>query len=171
MPGWKRKLDEDTWLVLQSKKLKSSQFITNVYEATLAKLRLGARLSFAAGSLDQIPGSPTTVALGEMNLDESAAGPSHSNPVSVTTTTPSITPQIRIEPDVICPTCLGNRQRRTFQGIQLSPEEFNRCGYCEKMACHVDQCKGCFNRFCINCCIQKYDDPCSETFVCISCLN
>jgi len=168
MPGTKRKMDEDTWIVTQSKKFKCGQLLANVYEGTLAQLRLGARNFFKRSSSSSAPGEiPTT----PPSSPVSDFGGGDDETPSCSSLSPVIRDVVSHNEDdgmtggvVICAAC-------SVDEVKMRDVSWEKCYYCEMTVCHVNPCQGCNEGFCGNCVITKYDNPSFETFSCYACLH
>ncbi|ODM97101.1 hypothetical protein Ocin01_09581 [Orchesella cincta] len=175
MPGAKRKIDEDTWIVSQSKKFKQGILLSNVYDTTLAHLRLGARNFFDA--LMMRSGNASVEPMAGPSASSPARSHGGTSPVSTPPGSPLVqdiisenelqvqtTPVPR--PSVVCQDCV--LRSRSPQGNE---ELYGKCSYCDKLVCHLNPCRGCGIGFCGQCSITKYDNPSSDTYECYSCLH
>jgi len=190
MPGTKRKVDEDTWIISQSKKFKTGVSLSSVYETTLAHLRVGAR-NFFTSLIGSSPGASPTRSNSPPEAASPVPGPSSRNggnggstsPHHHTSYSPPGSPLVRdlisdnelqspttslvvMRPTVICQDCVI-RSGRTVG----TEESYGKCSYCDKLACHLNSCRGCGYNFCGGCSIAKYDDSSADTFECYSCLH
>ncbi|CAL8090337.1 unnamed protein product [Orchesella dallaii] len=159
MPGEKRKIDEDTWIISQSKKFKQGILLSNVYDTTLAHLRLGARNFFDAlmmrsgnVSVEPMPGpsaSPTQGQGGSSPLSSPPGSPQVRDILSENELQAQVSQIAR--PSFICQEC-SFRSRNPLGNEEL----YGKCSYCEKLVCHLNSCRGCANDFCGQCSITKY---------------
>ncbi|CAG7716143.1 unnamed protein product [Allacma fusca] len=161
MPGSKRKQDEDTWLIFQSKKFKTNQLSERIYESTLAKLRQGARAFFSTQGASETPSwanypdgsasnqstaSHSNVDMRNIHLTEGQGQDTRpSNPAGH-------------EGIPVCTDCQWN-------GSSRLKTYFEKCNFCDRPACHVNQCDSCGDQFCQNCYIRRYDDPSADKFL------
>jgi len=170
MPGTKRKSDEDPWIVAQTKKFKAGLILANVYEGTLAQLRLGARNFFQSSSSSSssarvIPSTPPSspCSIADLSLDEDEEeGKTPSSPVIRDVVGHQVEDKQQIQQVTICGSCALEAK---------TCSSWDKCYYCEMTVCHVSPCQGCKEGFCGNCCITKYDNPSFETYSCYTCLS
>jgi hypothetical protein len=167
MPGSKRKQDEDTWLIFQSKKCKKNQLSERIYESTLAKLRHGARAFFSPHQGSNEPPNwaihPEGQTSGQPTVSNVNANMRNIHLTGVQEVAPSRNINAALDGIPVCSECQWN-------GSMRGKTYFEKCNFCDKPACHVSPCASCGDYFCQNCCIRRYDDPSEDKVVCFSCL-